>query len=72
MARLGQILLSKSSSTPPLEEALEDRSFTAGEIGTNLVELGFLKEHNLARVLGKQHNMSFAAGEMQMAGGNVI
>jgi hypothetical protein len=35
-----------------------------GRLGTNLVELGFLQEKDLARMLGKQHNVAYAAGEM--------
>jgi hypothetical protein len=47
-----------------LEEALETQVVHGGRLGTNLVELGFLKESDLARVLGRQHNAPFAFGEM--------
>lgn len=65
MARLGEMLLAQRLVTPAqLEEALETQVIHGGRLGTNLVELGFLKEAELARVLGTQHNMPFAAGEM--------
>jgi Type II secretion system (T2SS), protein E, N-terminal domain len=65
-ARLGQLLLGEGLIKPAqLEEALEAQVIHGGRIGTNLVELGFLKEADLARTLGKQHNMTFASGEMQ-------
>ncbi len=47
-----------------LEEALEAQVVHGGRLGTNLCELGFLKEADLARVLGKQLNLPFASGEM--------
>jgi hypothetical protein len=47
-----------------LEEALETQVVHGGRLGTNLVELGFLQEADLARMLGKQHNLPFASGEM--------
>lgn len=47
-----------------LEEALEAQVIHGGRLGTNLVELGFTQEKDLARLLGKQHNVPFASGEM--------
>ncbi len=65
MARIGELLLAEKVITPDqLQEALEAQVVHGGRLGTNLVELGFLKETDLARVLGRQHNMPFAAGEM--------
>ncbi len=49
---------------PQLEEGLENQVVYGGRLGTNLVELGFVKEVDLARVLGRQHNMPFSSGEM--------
>lgn len=48
-----------------LEEALEAQVIYGGKLGTNLCELGFLQEKDLARVLGKLHNVPYASGEMQ-------
>ncbi len=65
MARLGELLLQeKLVTSAQLEEALETQVVHGGRLGTNLVELGFLKEADLARVLGRLHNMPFSAGEM--------
>ncbi|MBS1150915.1 MAG: ral secretory system protein N-terminal domain protein [Myxococcaceae bacterium] len=47
-----------------LEEALEAQVIHGGRLGTNLIELGFLKEKDLARVLGKKFGIAFASGEM--------
>ncbi len=66
MARLGELLLAEKLITKAhLEEALETQVIYGGRLGTNLCELGFLKEADLARVLGKQHNLPFASGEMK-------
>lgn len=65
MARIGELLLQEKLINPAqLEEALETQVVHGGRLGTNLVELGFLPEAELARTLGKQHNMPFASGEM--------
>ncbi len=65
MPQLGQLLLEEKLVTAPqLEEGLETQVVHGGRLGTNLVELGFLKEPDLARVLGRQHNMPYASGEM--------
>jgi hypothetical protein len=58
------LLAQKLISPAQLEEALETQVLHGGRLGTNLVELGFLKEPDLARTLGTQHNMPFASGEM--------
>jgi hypothetical protein len=65
VARLGDLLLQEKLITPAqLEEALETQVVHGGRIGTNLVEHGFLQEADLARVLGRQSNLPFSAGEM--------
>lgn len=65
MPRLGSLLLEEKLITQvQLEEGLETQVVYGGRLGTNLVELGFVKEPDLARVLGRQHNCAFAAGEM--------
>lgn len=65
MPRLGSLLLEEKLITPAqLEEALEAQVLHGGRLGTNLCELGFLKEADLARVLGRQHNLPHAFGEM--------
>lgn len=65
VSRLGELLLAEKLVTPEqVEEALETQVVHGGRLGTNLVELGFLQEADLARVLGRQHNLPYAAGEM--------
>ncbi|MBL8922669.1 MAG: general secretion pathway protein GspE [Myxococcaceae bacterium] len=65
MPRLGSLLLEEKLITQgQLEEGLETQVVYGGRLGTNLVELGFVKEPDLARVLGRLHNCAFAAGEM--------
>ncbi len=63
--RLGELLLEERLITPEaLEEALESQVVHGGRLGTNLVELGLVQEQDLARVLGRQHNVASASGEM--------
>ena len=63
--RLGELLLEERIITPEaLEEALESQVVHGGRLGTNLVELGLVAEQDLARVLGRQHNVASASGEM--------
>jgi hypothetical protein len=65
VARLGELLLQEKLVQPgQLEEALETQVVHGGRLGTNLLELGFVQEADLARMLGKQHNLPFASGEM--------
>jgi hypothetical protein len=63
--RLGELLVVEKLLTPAgLEEGLESQVVHGGRLGTNLVELGLLAEKDLARMLGKLHNVAFASGEM--------
>ncbi|MCI0672827.1 MAG: general secretion pathway protein GspE, partial [Myxococcaceae bacterium] len=52
--RLGDRLLAEKLITQEqLQEALAAQVVHGGRLGTNLVELGRLKEEDLARVLGQ-------------------
>lgn len=63
--RLGELLIQEKLVTKEaVDEALESQVVHGGRLGTNLVELGLLDEKELARVLGKQHGVPFASGEM--------
>jgi hypothetical protein len=63
--RLGELLLEEKLITADaLEEGLESQVVHGGRLGTNLVELGLVSEEDLARVLGKLHNVAHASGEM--------
>ncbi|MBK7860695.1 MAG: general secretion pathway protein GspE [Archangiaceae bacterium] len=55
----------KLVSSAQVEEGLETQVVHGGRLGTNLVELGFLPEKELARMLGKQYGVAYASGEMQ-------
>jgi hypothetical protein len=64
---LGEKLIKDSLVTPEgVEEALLAQALRGGRLGTNLVELGLLTEGALAQALGEQHNLPFAAGELQV------
>jgi len=64
--RLGEILKDEGLVTAAgVEQALEHQVVHGGRLGTNLVELGLLSEKDLARILGHQHRVSFASGEMR-------
>jgi hypothetical protein len=63
--KLGELLLRENLiQTAQLEEALETQVIHGGRLGTNLVEHGFVKEVDLARMLGVQHAMPYASGVM--------
>ncbi len=65
MARIGELLLKEQLVTPKqLAEALATQVVQGGRIGTNLIEFGFIQEKDFMRVLGQQHNMAYASGEM--------
>ncbi len=65
MTRLGQMAVEEKLISPAqLSEALEAQVVHGGHLGTNLVELGFLKEPDLVRLLGKQFGVPSAGGEM--------
>jgi hypothetical protein len=64
--RLGERLLAERLiSDAQLQEALEAQVVHGGRLGTNLVELGHLKEGDLARVLGQVFGVGFSSGEMK-------
>ena len=63
--RLGELILQERlAPVDAIEEALESQVLHGGRLGTNLVELGVVSENDLARILGKQHGLPFALGEM--------
>ena len=65
MPRLGDMLVEeKLCSRAQIEEGLETQVVHGGRLGTNLVELGFVPEKELARMLGKQYGVAYASGEM--------
>lgn len=60
---LGELLILDGVVTrAQIEEALEAQVLHGGHIGTNLVELGYITEAQLASALGRQHRVHFAHG----------
>lgn len=53
--RLGDLLLQDGVlNTTQLEEALKYQVIFGGKLGTNLIEMGFVEEEDVSRVLGKK------------------
>jgi len=66
--KLGQILLKAGRITPQqLDEALRHQVIHGGKLGTNLVELGFITEHELSLVLGHKLGVPFIKQEQVLA-----
>jgi hypothetical protein len=51
---LDMLLNAKMVSPAQIDDALQNRVFFGGKIGTSLVELGFLREEDLAQFLGRK------------------
>jgi hypothetical protein len=59
--KLGDMLVGRGIITPQqLEEALKSQVIFGGRIGTNLIELGYVEEEVLARVLAEKFGVPFA------------
>ncbi len=66
MSRLGEMAVAEKLITgEQLAQALEAQVVHGGRLGTNLVELGFLQENDLVRLLGKQFGVPSAGGVME-------
>jgi len=66
--KLGQLLIKAGRiSQEQLEEALRNQVVHGGKLGTNLVEMGFIKEQELALILGHKLGVPFISAE-QIAG----
>jgi len=65
--RLGENLLAEELLTPSqLEEAIEYQCIYGGKLGTSLVELGFIEEDQLAKVLSQQLKLHYIKPELLM------
>lgn len=63
--KLGELLVAKGLlSREQLLAALQAQSQFGGRLGTNLVEMGFVNEHQLARVLSEQLEIPCVSAEM--------
>lgn len=65
--KLGELLVQEELiSAAQLEEALKYQVIFGGRLGTNLIEMGFLAEGEIARVLSKKLGVPFAPTEALM------
>ena len=60
---LDMLLNAKMVTPAQIDDALQNRVFFGGKIGTSLVELGFLREEDLARFLGRKLMVPYIAPE---------
>ena len=64
--QFGDLLVrEKRITAAQLADALESQVVHGGRLGTNLVELGFLTEKDVAEALGRLHGLPAAFGEIQ-------
>jgi Type II secretion system (T2SS), protein E, N-terminal domain len=71
MTRLGEILLSeKVLTSSELDAALENQVLYGLNIGTCLVEMGYVTDDDLARCLGKQTGQAFLTKDQLLAFGS--
>ncbi|MCK4622990.1 MAG: hypothetical protein KAT62_12335 [Desulfuromonadales bacterium] len=65
--RLGDYLIAAEQLTPEqLDEAIEYQCIYGGRLGTSLVELGFVNEELLARILSQQLRLHYIKPELLM------
>jgi len=65
--RLGDYLIAAGQLTPEqLDEAIEYQCIYGGRLGTSLVELGFVNEELLARILSQQLRLHYIKPELLM------
>jgi hypothetical protein len=60
---LDMLLTAKMVSPAQIDDALQNRVFFGGKIGTSLVELGFLREEDLAQFLGRKLMVPYISPE---------
>lgn len=60
---LDMLLDAKMVSPAQIDDALQNRVFFGGKIGTSLVELGFLREEDLAQFLGRKLMVPYISPE---------
>ena len=65
--RIGELLVNAGKITPAqLDETLKGQAIFGGRFGTNLVEMGYLDEHDLAHFLSKKTGIPHASPEQLM------
>lgn len=60
---LDMLVNAKMVTPAQIDDALQNRVFFGGKIGTSLVELGFLREEDLARFLGRKLMVPYISPE---------
>lgn len=66
--KLGEILIEAGKLTPSqLEETLKSQVIFGGRLGTNLIEMGYLEEEDLAKFLSKKLGFPCATPEQLMS-----
>ncbi|MGB8931340.1 MAG: hypothetical protein WCC48_08870 [Anaeromyxobacteraceae bacterium] len=66
-AKLGEILIRRGACSPEaVAEALRNQVIFGGRLGTNLLELGAVREGDLARALGERHGLPTLHGELKL------
>ena len=67
VVRLGELLIKAGKvTTAEVEETLKSQAIFGGRFGTNLVEMGYLDEHDLAHFLSKLTGIPHASPEQLM------
>lgn len=62
--KLGELLVQEKVITPhQLEEALKYQVIFGGKLGTNLIELDFVKEDDIAKTLSKMLRVPLVNGD---------
>ncbi len=65
--RLGEILVqSGACSREAVADALKNQVIFGGRLGTNLLDLGAVREGDLARALGKRHGLPTLHGDLKL------
>lgn len=65
--RLGELLVDAGKITPAqLEETLKGQAIFGGRFGTNLVEMGYLEEQELAHFLSQKTGIAHTSPELLM------
>src|SRR5262249_21099440 len=62
--RLGELLLREKRITPAqLQEALGHQRANGGRLGSSLVKLGFLGDHDISQILSRQYGVPAIAAD---------
>jgi hypothetical protein len=66
-SRLGEILVqSGACSRDAIKDALQNQVIFGGRLGTNLLDVGAVREEELARALGRRHGLPTLHGDLKL------